>query len=303
MTEEPPPLTQPGRRRRPVLDSSLAMLLVAEVLFVVIYRSLVYTHLDRTAAMFLGVPMVLGVFAAATTPQGAVGAAMKYVTVSMCVLAPLLGEGSVCLLMSVPIVYPIAALAAWGASRASRNAARSVALVPFALAALTKTPPSAAPVIEVTDAIEVDAPPGVAWAAMDTLTLPLRPPPFFLRAGFPEPVAVLGRGLSPGSERRIVFHNGTVVCHLTATEPGRSAKMTVSYENVGHEFFDRWLELEDSAFTFEPIQGGRTRITHTTHYRRLLSPGFYFGPLEEYGVHTMQRYLLTAFADSVAKTT
>jgi len=80
-------------------------------------------------------------------------------------------------------------------------------------------------------------------------------------------------------------------------EPGRRAAMTISYENVGHEFFDRWLTLEDSTFAFDPLPGGRTRITHTTHYRRLLAPAFYFGPLEEYGVHQMQRYLLGAFSD------
>ncbi len=292
---EPPPEKE---RKHPRADLGLGLLAVAGALFVLIYRTLVVAHLDRGLAMFVGVPMFLGMFAAGTTPRNAVGASMKYLTLCLCVIAPLLGEGSVCLLMSAPIVYPITALTAWLGSRPSGGKLRAVALVPFLVALYARTPTSELPLVEVSDTLEVDGTPDEVWGEMDRVTLPLEAPPLFLRAGFPTPKAILGEGLSPGSERRIVFDNGTVVAHLTAMGPGLRAAMTMSYEKVGHEFFDRWLLLEDSMFAFDPIPGNRTRITHTTHYRRLLAPAFYFGPLEEYGVHRMQRYLLTSFRDS-----
>jgi hypothetical protein len=293
------PDPQPPERKHPRTDFGLGMAVVAGGLFSIIYRSLVVEHLDRGVAMFVGVPMFLGMFAAGTTPEKAVGAAMKYVTLCMCVIAPALGEGSVCLLMAAPIVYPIAALAAWAGSRPAGGKIRAVALVPFLVAIWGRTPVAEQPLVEITDSLDVDGAPDEVWGEMDRVTLPLEPPPLFLRAGFPTPKAIHGEGLSPGSERRIVFDNGTVVAHLTTMGPGLRAAMTMSYENVGHEFFDRWLVLEDSTFAFDPVPAHRTRITHTTHYRRLLAPAFYFGPLEEYGVHQMQRYLLTSFRDQL----
>jgi hypothetical protein len=295
----PPSSPPPTQRKQPRLDFGLGLALVAGGLFTVIYRCLIVARLDRSVAMFVGVPMFLGTFAAGTNPRGAVGAAMKYVTLCLCVFAPLLGEGAVCLLMAAPIVYPVAALCAWGASRPAGGKLRAAAVVPFLAGLYARTPASELPKVEITDTLDVDGTPAEVWTAADHLVLPLAPPPLFLRGGFPTPIAVQGQGLSPGSERRIVFDNGTVVAHLTAADSGRRAAMTISYENVGPEFFDRWLLLDDSTFIFDPLPEGRTRITHTTHYRRLLAPGFYFGPLEEYGVHEMQRYLLDSFRDQI----
>jgi hypothetical protein len=150
-------------------------------------------------------------------------------------------------------------------------------------------------VIEVRDAIVIDRSPDVVFREVQHLRLPLPPPSVFLRMGFPRPIALQGEGLSVGAERRLVFHNGTVVAKVTSVEPGRRFTVALHYEDAGHEFFDRWVLLDDSTFDFEPVGAGSTRLVHTTHYRRLLAPGFYFGPLEEYGVHEMQRYLLATF--------
>src|SRR5207248_7878241 len=109
-----------------------------------------------------------------------------------------------------------------------------------------------------------------------------------------------GEGNALGAVRRVVFDNGTVVARVVASDVGRSFTVRLGYENAGHEFFDRWLVLEDATFTFEPLPGGRTRFVHTTRYRRLLEPAFYFGPLEEYGVHEMQRYLAQRFVARIA---
>jgi hypothetical protein len=292
---------QPKKPRHATADLTFATLIVLVSAFVVVYRALVASNLDRSVAMFVGVPMLLGVFAATRRPDGAVAATMKYTTLCLCVVAPLLGEGAVCLAMAAPIVYPVAALTAWLIKRKRDSRLRVVAAVPFVLALIGQRPPSELPLVTLTDSVDVDAPVDAVWRGIDRLTLPLdRELPLLLRAGFPRPVALVGRGVAVGSERRVVFDRGTVVARVVARDE-RGFTVELSYADVGHEFFDRWLKLEDAVFTIEPISDGRTRITHTTRYRRLLEPAFYFGPLEEAGVHQMHRFLFTAFAQALAR--
>jgi hypothetical protein len=294
---------QPRSRSAARADFTLGTLVVLVGLFVLVYRTLVAARLDRTVAMFVGVPMLLGTFAATRRARDPVVATMKYVTLCLCIVAPMLGEGAVCLAMAAPIVYPVAALTAWALTRSRSTSLRCAVALPFLLAVVERAPIDERPIVELADSAELDVPPDVAWRAIEQLALPLdAKPPLFLRLGFPTPRALLGTGVAPGAERRVVFANGTVVARVTESQPGRRFAVALSYADVGHEFFDRWLMLEDATFSFEPLPGGRTRLVHATHYRRLLAPAFYFGPLEEFGVHQMQRYLLDTFRRVLAHT-
>lgn len=296
----------PPRDERPWRgDFGWGLAVVAVSVFTIVYYTLVHAHLDRTLAMFVGVPCVLGVFAANTRPIGAVARSMKYLTLCLCIAAPLLGEGMICLAMSAPIAYPLVALVAWLASRGAardKNIVRGIAIIPFLWAIFARTPIDERPVVEATDAIELDATPDQVWRALEHVKLPLGDElPLFLRIGFPSPRALTSGGLEVGAERRVVFDNGTVVAHVVEATPGVRFRVTLSYEEVGHEFFDRWIDLQDATFTLQPLEGGRTRLTHVTRYRRLLDPAIYFGPMEEAGVHLMQRYLLQQFQVDLAR--
>jgi hypothetical protein len=246
--------------------------------------------------------MLLGTFSATRNPKSPVISTMKYTTIILALIAPLLGEGAVCLAMAAPIVYPVAALTAHLAADGRRKKLRAVVLLPFAFAILQKRPMSELPRMELSDSFEVAAPVERVWNAFDKLVLPLDEPlPLLLRLGFPQPQVLLGGGVHVGAERRVVFDNGIVVATVVESDPGRSFKVRLWYEKPGHEFFDRWIHLEDATFDFTPLPGGRTRVSHTTHYRRLLEPAFYFGPLEEYGVHLMHRYLLATFTHAIER--
>ncbi len=267
-------------------------------LFVLLYRVLSGVHLDRSIAMFVGVPMAIGVFAATLRADGAIGRAMKYLTLCLCLISPLLGEGAICIVTAMPIAYPVAALTAWGATRKPKL--RAMVVLPFAFALLHQRSVEELPQVELSDSVQLNLDPQQTWRAVADLTLPLdEEVPLFLRLGFPSPQKLIGQGASVGSLRKVMFDRGTVVARVVAADAPRWFRVELSYENVGHEFFDRWVLLEDATFTFAPLPEGGTRLTHTTHYRRLLEPALYFGPLERFGVQVMERHLLARFKRAI----
>ena len=284
-------------------DVTWGTLILLSCSFAVVYQALRLSHLDRSVAMFVGVPLLLGLYCANSRPYGGLGSALKYTTVLLCVVSPLLGEGAVCVLMASPLIYLIVCVVVWIASWLSdsnRAKFNAIAFLPFLYAVWDARPPEQLPVVTISDSVEMPAPPEVVWETFAHLALPLdQPLPFFLRAGFPGPQEIRGEGLFVGAERRVIFENGTIVARVDAVTFPSSFHVTLSYEGVGHEFFDRWMLLDEATFTLEALPGGHTRVTHQTSYRRMLSPGLYFTPLEEYGAHLLQQYLLEVCASYI----
>src|SRR5215469_1883451 len=71
-----------------------------------LYKFLIHEKLGHTSAMFLGVPAVLGITLALTPKAKTVtGGIVKGITFALLILAPLLGEGYLCILMASPLFY------------------------------------------------------------------------------------------------------------------------------------------------------------------------------------------------------
>jgi hypothetical protein len=283
-------------------DVTWGTLILLSCSFAIVYQTLRWARLDRSVAMFVGVPLLLGLFCANSRPNGGMGSALKYTTILLCVVSPVLGEGAVCVLMASPIIYLVVILSVLvGSWLIEKNrGVNAIAILPFLYAVWDARPPEKLPVVTISDSVEMAAPPEVVWETFANLALPLdQPLPFFLRAGFPGPEQILGEGLFVGAERRVIFENGTIVARVDAVNFPHSFHVKLSYEEIGHEFFNRWMILDEATFTLEALPGGRTRVTHQTSYRRMLSPGLYFAPLEEYGAHLLQQYLLEVCASYI----
>lgn len=84
----------------------LASFVVALTVGSLLYRSLVREDLTHSAAMFLGVPAVLAILLAFTPKaKSLTGGIVKGITLFLLVMAPLLGEGYLCILIASPIFY------------------------------------------------------------------------------------------------------------------------------------------------------------------------------------------------------
>ncbi len=285
---------------------TLAVVVVAVAAAMATYRLLAHEKLEQTAALFLGIPILLAlVVIFAVRPRSLTGTVCKAITVGLLMAGLFLGEGFICLVMAAPLFYAIGVFAGSLVEAARRRSAKGgsiascllvLVLVPLSFEGVT--PGLSFPREErITVEREVAAPP-VEVAR----TLALSPHfdgrlPMFLRLGFPRPVAVSGEGLHPGSRRTIHFAGGEgkpgdLVLEVAEAGPGRVRFHPLADSSkLAH-----WLAWEDATVEWSPDGPGRTRVRWTQNFRRDLDPAWYFGPWERYAVGLAADYLIESAA-------
>lgn len=298
-----------GTTTRSRAQWTIAGLILAVAVGSVVYRLLKLGHLDQTAALFIGLPSLLALaLALGERSRSATGMVMKGLTIALLLSGPLLGEGFICILMSAPLFYLVAYLVVSAVNWATRRGlpdstvrkdALGLMLAPFLLMSLEGTGPAVSFPRQESVAAE-----RVVAASPDQVRLALSDaphfdsaPPLFLRAGFPLPIRSKGSGLQPGDVRTVDF----------ATPSGRTKPLTMAVLESGPDFvrfgaaaddtrIAQWLGWQESRVTWEPVDGGHTRVTWTISYERRLDPAWYFGPWEQYAVGLAADYLIESAA-------
>lgn len=111
---------------------------------------------------------------------------------------------------------------------------------------------------------------------------------FLLNIGLPVPQKCMLETEAVGGTRTCYFEGGKIVEKITALEPGRILKMDVThYELTGR----KWLGFREAIYTFEPLDGNRTKLTRITTYTSELYPRFYWAPLETLGIQQEHDYV------------
>jgi len=84
------------------------------------------------------------------------------------------------------------------------------------------------------------------------------------------------------------FGGGTITEIITAYERGKILKMdVVDYTLVGRN----WLGFEEAIYYFEPIGEGKCKMTRVTTYTSILTPRFYWEPMEKLGIQQEHEYV------------
>ena len=258
------------------------------------------------ASMYAG-PLLVGTLAGVGWPQTPVRRAFTLAGLTLLCALPLMGEGVLCLIVLAPwyaVGAPLtAAGVGWAARRYQLGPWAKAAMAATAAALLLGAPALDRPALRalapvtLSDTVVLDAPAQVVWDSVERLHLDLEgDPPVWMRLLLPVPAEIRGGGASPGDERRAVFQNGVVVATVRAADPPHGFEVALSIEDPGREFFDHWVVLQDSTFTFVPLPDGRTAFTHTTTYRPRHAPRAFFQPIEIALGRRMQAYLLDAYA-------
>ena len=297
-----------------VASWALFGLILCAGIFAVGYRVLMHQQLAQGAALFIGLPVILGtVVALATAPRSPIGMVLKVTTLCMCVIAPLLGEGAICLAMAAPLIFGVIGLTAViirvitraGAQRGRVSCcALLVGLSPLLWEPAAKQPgwQDLRPLDEVRTTVELLASPAAVWGALaeSPADLDAAPLPEFLRLRLQAgPRTVTGRGLQVGATRRIRLDSDQYVGTVTRSEPQQRVTFAVAEESAAPgERIALWLRFVEVEFQLTE-KSGHVQLTQVTRYRRLLDPGFYFAPLERWGVRAMHRYTLGLIAHNL----
>jgi hypothetical protein len=283
--------------------AGLIFVILAVALGSLAYRLLVSGKLEQTAMMFIGLPTLLALLLAMTPKaRSATGAIMKGTTIALLLFGPLLGEGFICILMAAPIFY-LTGLGIGIAIDRSRKHGNKTTLSCLVLVLLPMSVEGISPRLsfnrdETVQASRVvrasDRAVGRAMSRSPRLDSPL---PLYGRMGFPRPTQAQGAGLEVGASRTIHFsggegHPGDLVMRIQESRTGYLRFAAVS----DHSKLAHWLAWKSAEVEWRAVDLGRTQVTWTLHFRRLLDPAWYFRPWERYASRLAAEYLIQANA-------
>jgi len=272
--------------------------------------------------LFLGVPFVLGVVAAALygarrqrdVGSSVVVALVAAVLASAALIAFAL-EGAICLIMALPITLPLAALggvAGWALTQrrggpAAEAVCAAVLVLPLAMGAEAVVPREPE-LVAVRTSVVVAAPPEVVWrhvVAVESL-----PPPtdVVFRLGIAHPTRATIEGTGVGAVRRCTFSTGDFVEPITVwDEPRRLAFDVVEqpppmrelspWADVRPPHLDGFLVSERGEFRLTPLPGGGTLLTGMTWYRNRMWPAAYWQVWSDALIHRIHTRVLAHVAE------
>ena len=298
-TESAPPLS----RKAAISAIGFAFLITALLVGAFVYRIVRNAGMMHTSLIFIGIPLVLGaLLSLAPWPKSATGGILRGIALALLVVAPLVGEGYLCILFASPLFFGVGLLIG-GIIDLSRRRRRTATLscvlllLPFTLEGTTPQlsfdRAQSAAVTRI-----VNAPASLVAAALAQSPQIAAPLPRFLRIGFPHPLAATGSGLAVGSLRVIHFTGaegdppGDLTMRVTESRDGYIRFETVSDSSK----LTQWLRWRSSEVSWLAIDSTHTAVIWRVNFDRQLDPFWYFAPWEQLAVHQAADYLITANA-------
>ena len=267
------------------------------------YRMLVRADLTHSAAMFLGVPAVLAILLSLTAKAKTLtGGIVKGITLFLLIVAPLLGEGYLCILIASPIFYLVGIIV--GLLADSQRKRRKTTLSCVAIVFLPMCLEGIVPQLtlsrdqSVESTAVVNAPAAAVEAALAQSPSLQTPLPAWLKIGFPRPLAAYGSGLAVGAMRTIHFAGaegdppGDLVSRVAESRPNYVRVETISDSTK----LTQWVRWQSSEVEWRSIDARHTAVTWRVHFARELDPAWYFIPWERFTVRQAARYMIEANA-------
>ena len=291
---------------------SVISLLVASATASVLYRLLrgaTANNLFHTSAMFVGLPVLLGVVLA-LTPQAssATGSIVKGITFFLLIVAPLLGEGMICILLAAPLFYLIGILIGVAVDHNRRTPDRGTRITCVALLVLPLCSEGTVPQLTISRQQTVSVRRIVAASPAQIERNLAAPPslsavgflPKFL--GFPVPIAATGHGLAVGDLRTTRFSGaehsppGDLLLRVAESHPGCVRFVAVQDTTK----LAQWMRWQTSEVTWYAVNSRETAVTWRITFERKLDPAWYFNPWQRFAVRQAANFLLLANAATPA---
>jgi hypothetical protein len=282
-----------------------ASLVVALTVGSLLYRGLVSHDLTHSAAMFIGIPAVLAILLAFTPrAKSLTGGIVKGITLFLLVIAPLLGEGYLCILIASPIFYLVGIVIGLivdanrvGNRRKSTLSCIAIVFLPMCMEGVIPQFTFDRDQIVAATKI-VDATPEAVEAALAQSPRLGTPLPAWLNIGFPRPLAAHGSGLTVGATRTVHFDGaegdppGDLISRVTEHRPNFVRMETVSDTTK----LTQWVRWQSSEVQWRAIDSQHTAVTWRVHFARQLDPAWYFVPWERFTVEKAAGYMIEANA-------
>jgi len=267
---------------------------------------------DYSYVLFVLLPIVLGIAIGSMKFRKYALISAIVTTILLLILIYIPGlSGVICIVMAVALVAPLIALG-YVIMRLIKRYSQIkdtnklsvlvIPLIPFLIAAPVEHffKVDKEEIIEVSSSRIYDYTPEQVFEAIKSVDTLDAPKPFLLKLDLPIPIKCVLEKEEVGAKRICYFKGGrlsnadfgggTITERVTAYEPGKLLKMDViDYTLVGRN----WLGFKEAIYYFEAVAGGKCKMTRVTTYTSILSPRFYWKPMERLGVEQEHEYVLS----------
>jgi len=302
------PATGTTEKQRPAWQGALVGAGVAAI-----FGTLSFLLRDPRApmgdALFLLLPLITGATITVVTSRPIAGAALLAGSISivMCLLSLIAmeREGILCALMAFPVILGFLALGVllgllvrMLVRRVRRAVTSSVALIlapmiVFAGNRLEMSTSRQARTESVTTTIVLPASPKAVWNNIQSLDRVAGNKPLLMYIGLPIPQRCVLQGTAVGSKRTCYFDQGFIEESVLEWDAPRRMRLAIDRTHMPGR---HWLEFEGAEYDLKPVAGG-TELTRITTIRSNLSPAWYWGAFERWGVASEHEYLFSDLAN------
>jgi len=271
---------------------------------------LLFGLVDYSWVLFILLPIVLGISIGAMPNKKYVlwGAILTTAIILLCLVIPAL-SGLLCIVMTLPIVVPLIFLGYVIShlvkryrqiKSTDRLPVLLLPLVLFLIAAPTehylKTEKTS--IIEVKTTQVFPYSPEQVYDAIKSVDTLDADKPYLMSFDLPIPTKCVLDKEEVGGIRTCYFKGGklsnadfgggTIVEKITELERGKILKMDViDYNLIGR----KWLGFKEAIYYFEKSGDGGCTMTRVTTYTSVLTPRFYWEPLEKLGITQEHEYV------------
>src|SRR5437762_30732 len=278
--------------------------------------------------LFVALPFALG-FAAAVihgwrqprSAKSCVGVACLSTALLGAALLALSFEGMICLVMAMPIAFPLAAFGGACGYLVQRRPSIQAGAPAFLSVLLIFVPgvqwtehamarPAATFVVRST--IDVQASPQQVWDQVIAFSEIPPPQEWIFRAGIAYPIRAEMMGRGAGAERHCVFSTGAFVEPIEVWEAPHRLKFSVTsnpapmeewtpYSHIEPPHLHGFLMSKGGQFLLTPLPNGGTRLEGTTWYQHGLWPAAYWRLWSDAIIHRIHMRVLIHIRDATQK--
>lgn len=273
----------------------------------ILYGVLDWRGLNQSSALFVGVPALIAIILVLTPKsKSCTGTIMKGMTIALAAATVLVPEGIICIVLAAPLFYIVGLVIGITADLIRRSShgqqdkrLQGLIILPFMLISFEGVHESLSFPREEMVTVEkvVQATPQEVEMTLSQVADYDQNLPFFFRLGFPAPIASSGGGLELGDQRSVQFSDGHLSPGTLFIEVIDRSSNSVRFRTVSDSSeIARWLEWGEAEVSWVGGKNGETLVTLEQHYKRLLDPAWYFGPLEKLIVRVASGHVIDALA-------
>jgi hypothetical protein len=274
------------------------------------FQLLVVGHVRQSAALFVGLPVVLGLLTIQLTRTATpLGTVIQGSIIFLAIVAPLLGEGSICLLMAAPLFIGVAVVVALLLKLIAALFVRpsdddfhdrrlhcfAWILLPIAwgMAERAVAPAPAAPLV-VRSVETVDGSLDEWRILVRTPVVPAGSDSTLLRLGLPLPVAYEADG------------DVATLTFVPRPMPGGEWRLARAVQPDGIDFVllddttmvAEWLALREHRVRVTARPDGRVDVEQTTVFVPRLAPHWYFDTAERWAMEAAHRLAIDSWVEA-----